>query len=192
MPVGVAYDGYLSECTIIFETSDDGHTAAFKPTTTVHGGLFSLPGYVAADLGNAYLQPAPRNITQTVTSDDAGICFDTALQMPEYLPLAAPPPSTCNNAIIISPLTSLLVYGQVYGLTADNVKTALGIPTSVALGTVDVLKVGRGGYLSMLLPLLLLHGCECGAATAAVPAAAARWLRLSCGCACVSAALLLA
>lgn len=142
----MAYDGYLSECTIFFDANGDGVSSATDPATTVHGGTFSLsPSLTAASLGNAYLIPAPRTTpSTTVSSDAASICYDTALQLPNYLPLAAPAPTSCNNLIVISPLTTLLMYGSPFGLTAAGLTTALGLDGNVALGTADVLAVSVG------------------------------------------------
>jgi hypothetical protein len=46
------------------------------------------------------------------------VCHDIATLLPEHLPLAAPAPANCNRPIVISPLSSLLLYGAQARLAA--------------------------------------------------------------------------
>eukprot|EP00887_Chlorella_sp_A99_P000124 scaffold16.g124.t1 len=142
---GIAYDGYLSQCTAYFDVNQDRLRGDTEPVVTIRNGLFSLIGYSSAQLGALFLVPAPGSAVGAVTSDSDGICYDIALQQAERLPLATPKPATCNDAIVMSPLTSLLVYGASAGLTADALKAALGVPASIALGTSNVLKSAIDG-----------------------------------------------
>lgn len=116
----MAFDGYLSNCAVFFDANGNGLSDSTDPATTVYGGTFKLDSSLtAANLGIAYLVPEPRTTaTKSVTSDGAGICYDKTLQLPHYLPLAGLAPSTCNNTIVISPLTTVLVSGSAFGLTA--------------------------------------------------------------------------
>jgi len=69
------------------------------------------------------------------------VCHDASSLLAVQFPFAAPRPTTCDKPAIISPLTSLLVYGGSKGLTAPVLLSALSLPSDYALLTTDSLIV---------------------------------------------------
>ena len=70
-----------------------------------------------------------------------GICYDMATLLPMVLPLAAPTPDTCDTPVTISPITTLLWFGQAMSLTQAQVLEAFGLASTIEIGRFDALKV---------------------------------------------------
>ena len=69
-------------------------------------------------------------------------CHDMITLLPEYLPLAAWT-TGCSAPIVISPLSSLLVYGAGL-LTEEQLKQQLGIDPALKVGEYDAFKASGG------------------------------------------------
>jgi len=154
---GVAYDGYLSDCSLVVGGLPRGDGTFDKVdgfASTVRGGHWGVPASVlAAHPGSAaYIIPAARDgkFGRVAGPDtDAGFCFDRATLLPAFNPLATPLPASAEavatGVAAASPLSTVLVFGAAAGLTGETLKAALSLPDAIDIPAYDALAAVRAG-----------------------------------------------
>ena len=154
---GVAYDGYLSDCSLVVGGLPRGDGTFDKVdgfASTVKGGHWGVPAsLLAAHPGSAaYVIPAARDgkFGRVAGPDsDAGFCFDRATLLPAFNPLATPLPTSAEavtkGVAAASPLSTVLVFGAAAGLTGDALRAALSLPAGVDIPSFDALAAIRAG-----------------------------------------------
>jgi len=148
---GVAYDGYISDCSLIvggLPRADGTFDKVDGFATTVKGGRFGVPSRLLADHPSsvAYVIPAAKGTQLASVSsptDSPGHCFDRATLLPAFNPLATPLPATpeaVERGPAASPLSTLLVFGAASaGLDAEKLASAFGLDASIDVPTYDAL-----------------------------------------------------
>lgn len=148
---GVAYDGYISDCSLIvggLPRADGTFDKVDGFATTVKGGRFGVPSRLLADHPSsvAYVIPAAKGTQLASVSsptDAPGHCFDRATLLPAFNPLATPLPATPEAVArgpAASPLSTLLVFGAASaGLDAEKLASAFGLDPSIDVPTYDAL-----------------------------------------------------
>ena len=148
---GVAYDGYISDCSLIvggLPRADGTFDKVDGFATTVKGGRFGVPSRLLADHPSsvAYVIPAAKGTQLASVSsptDSPGHCFDRATLLPAFNPLATPLPATPEAVArgpAASPLSTLLVFGAASaGLDAEKLASAFGLDASIDVPTYDAL-----------------------------------------------------
>lgn len=148
---GVAYDGYISDCSLIvggLPRADGTFDKVDGFATTVKGGRFGVPSRLLADhpASVAYVIPAAKGTQLAAVSsptDAPGHCFDRATLLPAFNPLATPLPATPEAVArgpAASPLSTLLVFGAASaGLDAQKLAAAFGLDASIDVPTYDAL-----------------------------------------------------
>ena len=114
---GIAYDGYLSNCTVYL---DVGNTGAFDPASDPHtvtswAGTWTLKAS-STDLASG------ANLRIVAGPAAGSACTDVTYNATLLLPLAAP-----HNSTVISPLTTLVLH-------------VMGLPGAAAPGTMPVME----------------------------------------------------
>ncbi|BDA51604.1 hypothetical protein COCOBI_19-1600 [Coccomyxa sp. Obi] len=156
----VVFDGYLSDCTVIigsyphgdgtFDKANDFQSVVVDgawnmalATAKLHAGQVAY--IVPAAKGNGY--PALDG-----ANNRPGFCFDTALLLPEFNPMAVPLPDSSwngNGGLVASPLSTVLVFAASSGLTKAQLQAAFGIDNSIDISTfnalADALNKGASG-----------------------------------------------
>jgi hypothetical protein len=148
--MGVAYDGYVSDCALVVGSpprADGTFDKVDGFLTTVKGGRFGVPAAILADHPGAvaYVIPAARGkqyASVSAPGDSPGHCFDRATLLPSFNPLATPLPTTPDAVArgpAASPLSSLLVFGGAAGMTQAHLTSAFGLDPSIDVATHDAL-----------------------------------------------------
>ncbi|KAL4419904.1 hypothetical protein ABPG75_007002 [Micractinium tetrahymenae] len=175
---GVAYDGYLSACTLFLDASGDGQLQDGELSATIVNGSFALTGLASvSQLAPLYVVPAER-IRARVRAGSTSVCHDIATLLPQDLPLAAPRPDSCNASLVVSPLTTLLALApEGSGLSEASLKAALGLPSNWSLLTTDALKAAVQGSAAakqvLSVELQLKQAVASGAGLLAAPGSSA-------------------
>ncbi|KAL4419903.1 hypothetical protein ABPG75_007001 [Micractinium tetrahymenae] len=175
---GVAYDGYLSACTLFLDASGDGQLQDGELSATIVNGSFALSGLASvSQLAPLYVVPAERSKAR-VRAGSTSVCHDIATLLPQDLPLAAPRPDSCNASLVVSPLTTLLALApEGSGLSEASLKAALGLPSNWSLLTTDALKAAVQGSAAakqvLSVELQLKQAVASGAGLLAAPGSSA-------------------
>jgi uncharacterized repeat protein (TIGR01451 family) len=145
---GLVIDGYIAGATLFFDANKNGVLDSNEPSTiTGQNGEYEL---------NISFETFDTNKNGEIEQSEGNIVafggIDTATGLPLETPVSAPPDGT-----VVTLLTSLVVDLADRGINIDRaeslVKTALGIPASVDITSLDPIEAvnnGRSGGIEVL------------------------------------------
>lgn len=149
IPTGT--DGTLDQCQVILGSQALGDGTFDRDTdftAFVEDGSWSVPlSSILNSTGDVlYVVPAAKSESYQAltgsTRKSAGYCYDTNTLLPQYNPLAVAIPSDANSSVssvVVSPLSTVLVFGTAYGLTDFTMDLAFGLDPSAEVSTYNYL-----------------------------------------------------
>ncbi|GAB4815965.1 hypothetical protein N2152v2_003011 [Parachlorella kessleri] len=120
--VSLTYEGSLEACALWLDADGNGEQGNSELESIVEEGRIWTPQATFDNLGAVYLVPA--DSLNRVTPDQSNICHS----------------SQSGITVAITPISSALVYGQAVDLTEEELRIALGLFDSVAVGQYDAYK----------------------------------------------------